>query len=193
MCCSLQYDIGDRIAVAGTESDAPGTGSGTWVVKDVSLYHTTVIYGATQEYATFSNGRLSTSRIINAARSPRATLTFLMRFGISVSSETVDEFKKRLIEYVKARPREWFAFTAFRMTRIEADRAFVEYRLVLQHREAWQNIGALLNSLADVQSYAFDVSKSMGMNYENPSMPITLRMTDGVNPLIQEALGGMGE
>jgi small-conductance mechanosensitive channel len=31
------YDIGDRIAVAGPEDDASGTGSSGWIVKDVTL------------------------------------------------------------------------------------------------------------------------------------------------------------
>ena len=96
-------------------------------------YHTTVIYGTTQEYATFSNGALSTSRIINAARSPRATLGFLLKFGIHVSSKTIEQFKLDLMEHVKSKPREWLAFSAFRMTRIEADLGFVEYKCVLQH------------------------------------------------------------
>jgi hypothetical protein len=135
-----------------------------------------VIYGTTQEYATYSNGALSGSRIINAARSPRATLNFIMKFGIRVSSGTVESFKKGLIEYVKARPRQWLMFCAFRMTRIEADLGFVEYKTILQHRESWQQIGALLISLADVQSYAFELSKTMGMDYQSPSLPVEMRL-----------------
>jgi hypothetical protein len=129
----------------------------------INRYHTTVIYGTTQEYATYSNGALAGSRITNAARSPRATLNFTMKFGIGVAMETVETFKQEVIEYVKSKPREWLAFCAFRITRIETDLGYVEYKAVLQHRETWQQIGALLTSLADVQSFAFEWSKTMGM------------------------------
>lgn len=139
-------------------------------------YHTTFIYGTTQECATISNGSLSGARIINAARSPRATLNFKMKFGITVSTETVEEFKQELIAYVKLKPREWFDFSAFRLIRIEADLGFVEYKIVLQHRESWQEVGQLLDSLADVQSFAFDLSKEMQMTYKAPCMPVELNM-----------------
>jgi hypothetical protein len=139
-------------------------------------YHTTVIYGTTQEYATFSNGALSGSRIINAARSPRATLNFLMKFGINVSANTIERFQEDLIAYVKSKPREWLAFSAFRMTRIEANLGYVEYKCILQHREAWQQIGALMTSLADVQSHAVEMSKEMGMNFQSPSLPVEMRL-----------------
>lgn len=139
-------------------------------------YHTTFIYGTTQECATISNGSLSGARIINAARSPRATLNFKMKFGITVSTETVEEFKQELMEYVKSKPREWFDFSAFRLIRIEADLGFVEYKCVLQHRESWQEVGQLLDSLANVQSFAFDVSKEMHMTYKAPCMPVELNM-----------------
>jgi hypothetical protein len=155
------------------------------MVKDVTLYHTTLIYGTTMEWATISNGQLSQMRIINHARSPRGLLNFKMKFGTHVSSATVDEFKQRLVDYVKSKPREWFAFSAFRMTVIEADQGFVEYKTVLQHRESWQNVGAMLNSLADAQTFAFDLSKSMGMDYHSPPLPVDLRATS------QMPMGGL--
>ena len=128
------------------------------------------------ECATISNGTLSTARIINAARSPRATLNFKMKFGLGVKTETVEEFKTELMAFVKLKPREWFDFAAFRMTRIEADLGFVEYKIVLQHRESWQEVGQLLDSLAEVQSFAFDLSKDMQMSYKAPCMPVELTM-----------------
>lgn len=128
------------------------------------------------ECATIANGQLSQARIINHARSPRGLLNFSMKFGIKVSSTTVDEFKQQLMEYVKSKPREWFAFSAFRMTSIAADLGYVEYKTVLQHRESWQNVGALLNSLADVETFAFELMKSMGIGYHSPPLPVDLHM-----------------
>ena len=64
------YEIGDRINVSSVNIDTSGAGSAGWVVKDVDLFTTTVVYGATNEVATYSNGSLASYRIINAARSP---------------------------------------------------------------------------------------------------------------------------
>jgi hypothetical protein len=139
-------------------------------------YHTTVIFGTTQEYATYSNGSLAVLRIINANRSPRAVLNYTMKFGITVTTETIKKFKELVIAFVKDRPREWLAFSAFRLTRIEADLGFVEYKTILQHRESWQQIGALLTSLAEVQSYAYDMSQEMNMGYTSPSLPVEVRV-----------------
>jgi len=127
------------------------------------------------ECATIANGTLSTARIINQARSHRALLNFQMKFGINVSSTTVDDFKQQLMDFIKSKPREWFAFCAFRLIRIEVDLGFVEYKIMLQHRESWQNVGALLNSLADAQAFAFELMKGMGMDYHSPSLPVDLR------------------
>jgi hypothetical protein len=130
------------------------------------------------EYATISNGALSGARIINAARSPRAMLNFIMKFGITVQVETVAAFKEQIIAYVKDKPREWLSFAAFRMTRIEANLGFVEYKIVAEHRESWQQIGALLTSLADLSSFAFELSREMKMGYKAPVMPVELKMIE---------------
>jgi hypothetical protein len=34
-----------------------------WIVKDLTLYHTTAVYGNTGERATMSNGSLASSRV----------------------------------------------------------------------------------------------------------------------------------
>jgi hypothetical protein len=44
-----------------------------------------------------------------------------MRFGLSVETENVEKFKKLVEAFVKKRPREWLAFSAFRLTAISAD------------------------------------------------------------------------
>lgn len=72
------YDIGDRINVSNVGVDTPGTGSPGWIVKDVDLFTTTVVYASSNETATYSNGSLAAMRIINAARSPQAYLWFLL-------------------------------------------------------------------------------------------------------------------
>mmetsp|Transcript_3180 Transcript_3180/g.5784 ORF Transcript_3180/g.5784 Transcript_3180/m.5784 type:complete len:817 (-) Transcript_3180:194-2644(-) len=173
------YDVGDKIAVANCNQDASGTGSSGWLVKDVDLYNTTLVYGSTGEEATMTNGYLNQYRIINMNRSPKAALNFVMKFGIDVSKEKVEAFGKAVEQFVKDRPREWMAFSAYRLTSVEADLGFVEYKVVLQHRESWQAIGALLNSKSDVQKFAFELTKELDMGYEAPAMPIILSKRAG--------------
>lgn len=107
-------------------------------------------------------------------RSPKAVLAFGMKFGIDVTKEKIEQFGKEVEEFVKERPREWLAFLAYRMSAVEANLGYVEYKVVLQHREGWNGIGQLLNSKSDVQKFAFEVSKRLDMDYESPPMPIII-------------------
>jgi hypothetical protein len=95
-----------------------------------------VVLAATNEMATYSNGSLASSRIINAARSPQAFLYFLLKFPIDTPYEKLKVFRGCLEKFVTARPREWMSMSAFRATRVEADLGFVEYIVVGQHRES---------------------------------------------------------
>jgi small-conductance mechanosensitive channel len=79
------YNIGDRINVSDPNHDTPPSGSPGWIVKDVNLYSTTVVYGSTNEEATYANGSLAQSRIINCARSKNAVVWFLLKFSINTN------------------------------------------------------------------------------------------------------------
>jgi hypothetical protein len=45
-----------------------------------------------------------------------------------------------------------------------------------QHRESWQNLGALLESKAQLSSFGLELSKKMDMRYVSPPMPIDLNL-----------------
>jgi len=177
------YDIGDRIAVSNVNKDTSTAGSATWFVKDVTLFATTVVFAATNEVATFSNGSLAASRIINAARSPQGVLFFNIKFPIGTSYNTLKVFRGCLEKFVTARPREWVKFLAFRATQVVADSGFVEYLVCAQHRQSWQEVGALKQSIADLESFALELSKKMGLRYESPPLPVDLNM-------VQQGSGG---
>jgi hypothetical protein len=87
---------------------------------------------ATNEVATYSNGSLANSRIINAARSPQAVIAVLAKFGVNVKYAKIQLFKKSVEKFVKERPREWIGLLGFRATRVEQDQGFIEYIVVLQ-------------------------------------------------------------
>jgi small-conductance mechanosensitive channel len=121
------YGIGDRINVSNSESDSNGSGSQGWIVEDVTLFTTSLVLVASNERCTISNGSLAKSRIINGYRSPKASIFFLLKFGLEVPFEKIEIFRSAVEKFVKARPREWLALDAFRATRVEADRGFIEY------------------------------------------------------------------
>jgi len=57
---------------------------------------------------------------------------------------------------------------------VQPEQGFVEYKIIMQHRESWQQIGALLTSKADVQLYAYELGIEMEMSFESPPLPVIL-------------------
>ncbi|GKY98944.1 hypothetical protein MPSEU_000850200 [Mayamaea pseudoterrestris] len=177
------YDIGDRINVSNPMTDTPGSGSPGWIVKDVDLFTTTVLYGSTNEVATYANSTLATCRIINGARSPKASVSFAIKFPLDVSYKLLKVFKGAVEEFIKARPREWRAFSSFRANRVEVDLGFVEYSVCAEHRESWQHSAMISQSKADLTSFCLELSKKMNMRYRSPSKPVELTFANAASAL----------
>jgi hypothetical protein len=53
---------------------------------------------------------------------------------------------------------------------------YVAYIIVLQHRESWQNVGAILTSKAELGVYALERCKELGIRYVAPSVPVDVSM-----------------
>jgi hypothetical protein len=159
--------------------DTPSSGSPGWVVKDVDLYTTTVLFASTNEVATYANSVLAGCRIINGARSPKAAVNFAIKFPLDVSYKKLQIFRGSVEEFIKARPREWGAFVAFRANRVEVDFGFVEYSVCCEHREPWQHAPMINKSKADLTSFCLELSKKMSMRYRSPPMPIDLNFMNG--------------
>lgn len=169
------YGIGDRIHVSGVEKDTSLEGVPGWVVEHVTLFETIATWTPTQERCSLSNGSLASSRIINAARSRQAQFNVFLKFPIDTPYEKILIFKTAIEEFMKARPREWLALYGFRASRIVADQGFVEYAIVIRHRNNWQNIGLILDSKANLSSYCNEVAKQLNMHYRAPPLPVDLR------------------
>lgn len=73
---------------------------------------------------------------------------------------------------------------------MEADFGYVEYKIIAQHREKWQNVGAILQSKADLSSFILEVTKKLDMKYESPPMPVNLSASSTMN--IQGVFGDEG-
>ena len=50
--------------------------------------------------------------------------------------------------------------------------------LLLQHREPWQSVGAVLDSKANLVSFSHEVQKKLGMQYKAPPLPIHIQKGD---------------
>lgn len=172
------YGVGDRIHLSNPASETSANGSSGWIVEKVTLTTTTVYWGATNERATLSNGAIANLRVINAARSPKATIYAHMKFGIDTHHKKIQVFRTAAEQYLKRRPREWCAFIGFRPSDVVIDRGFIAYTLIAQHRESWQRIGAILKSKANLTTFMLEVSKQMGLRYLSPPLPVNLRIQD---------------
>lgn len=168
------FDIGDRIAISDPKKDTNPNGSTTWFVDKFSIFATTVRNAATNEVATYNNGYLAGTRIINAAWSPQAQVYVHLKFGFDVSHEKVKIFHSAVNNFVEERPQEWIKLVAFRATAVEADLGYIGYVLVLQHVESWQNIGPILDSKADLSSFCLEVGNQMEMRFISPPMPVNI-------------------
>lgn len=61
------------------------------------------------------------------------------------------------------------------------DRGFIEYKVVVQHREAWQNIISILDSMARLTTYCLEVAKKLEMRYRYPPMGVDLNVFNTLN------------
>jgi len=162
--------------IQSVEGGTSWDGATDWIVRDIDLFTTTVIYAYTNEIATLSNGSIANSRVMNGARSLPALLYAILRFGIDVSYDQLEIFREALYQYVEQRPREWAKLWAVRVLRVQADEGFVEYLLVLEHQETWQNLDTLLHSRGLIKGFCHELSKQLNMRFVSPPLPVDLRI-----------------
>jgi hypothetical protein len=175
-CNDVWTEIGDRVALSDTNQDTDPNGSRGWIIENIDIFTTTMRYGATREVATLTNGSIARLRIINMNRSDKASIMIFLRFGVDTSYQKIKLFHTAIEQFVFNRPREWVKTFTFRTTRVESDLGFIEYVIILQHRESWQNVGTILESRATVASFCLEVQKQLDMKYHSPPMPIDLNV-----------------
>lgn len=129
---------------------------------------------ATREVATVANGSLAESRIINMNRSENALVSLTLKFGVDVPFSKIKLFGKAIEGFVKERPREWVALSGFRSQLIEADVGYVQYILIVQHVQSWQQFAAVSQSKADVASFCLELQKKLDIRYSPPALPVNL-------------------
>lgn len=187
------YSIGDGIVVGDVNSTASSSGSGWWLVEDVNLFTTTVVFLFTNERATLSNGSLANSRIINSTRSPHAGLFNMLKFPINVSYAKLEIYRQALEEYVRNRPREWLAMTSFRAVNVEAALGYVEYIVCVDHRESWAAWRAIRTSQAHLASFSVELSKKLNIWYQSPPLPVNLTFMNGSGNVVMGPASPTGD
>ena len=187
------YDIGDRVCFLEPNAavDNLGPPSGGWIVESVDLYTTTCRLGTTREYATFTNGSLANSRILNLKRSEKPNVYMNLKFTMNVTQKQLDEFRKRIIEFIKDRPREWIKVVSLRCTHVETEHQYLKYVLIVQHRESWQSYATIQISKGDIYIFALHLQKELKMEYVAPKLPVHLT-GNPANALVSNLTGGSG-
>ena len=120
------------IHVSNVETDTSFDGAPGWIVEHVTLFQTIATWLPTQERCSLSNGSLANSRIINWARSRQAQFHLFYKIPIGAPYEKIVILKNAIEEFMRARPREWLRFNGFRANRIEIEKGYIEYVIVIQ-------------------------------------------------------------
>ena len=101
-----------------------------------------------------------------------------LKFAINTDYSKIEIFKLAVEQYLKDRPREWLAFTGFRATEVVEDKGFIGYKVIAQHRNAWQQAGSVIESKAQLTSYCSEIAKQLDMRYRSPPLPVDLNIKD---------------
>jgi hypothetical protein len=81
---------------------------------------------------------------------------------------------REITEYIKDRPREWIKVASLRCIRVETEIQFLEYVLIVQHRESWKNFATMQVSKSDIYVRALQLQRDLNMYYTAPKLPVEL-------------------
>mmetsp|Transcript_22184 Transcript_22184/g.54868 ORF Transcript_22184/g.54868 Transcript_22184/m.54868 type:complete len:517 (-) Transcript_22184:83-1633(-) len=187
------YDIGDRIIISSNPGGStPGLGE-SWFVEDITLFSTTLRFGANNEVATVSNGSIAQARITNCAKSKKATVHLTMRFHIRFhEGSNLPDFREALDTYILNNPNRWDSIAFLRCEEINTDDEFVLYRLVTRSTQSWQPAPRVLEHRAQLHRFCLDLANKMDVLYESPLPSRVIytggEMVDTANPKARRAI-----
>jgi hypothetical protein len=118
---------------------------------------------------------------MNMARSATARLHIPLRIPIDTPLEKILILKTEIAEHMKARPREWLNLVGLRASNIVTDKAYIEYFLVVEHRERWQFFGLIFESKATLQTHILAVMKELDIHYHAPPLPVDLKYSPAIS------------
>jgi hypothetical protein len=65
------------------------------------------------------------------------------------------------------------------MSTIAAELGYIQYNVIIQHQQSWQQIGVIMESKAEVSSYCLELQKQLDIRYVAPPMPVNLTVDGG--------------
>ena len=136
---------------------------------DITLFSTTLRYGASNELSTVSNGSIANARITNCARSKKAIVQLLFRFHIRFhEGDKLRDFREALDTYVLNNPNRWGSIVFFRCDEIDTDNEFVQYNLVIRSSQSWQPAPRVLEHRSQLNRFCQDLALKMEVSYNAP-------------------------
>ena len=85
-------------------------------------------------------------------------------------------FHEALDAFVRNRPREWVALKSFRAVSVNAQLGFIEYIVILNHRESWACWSQVRTSQSDLMGFGVELAKKLDIVYKQPTLPINLNL-----------------
>lgn len=159
------FDIGDRIFLVDGDvteglSEPP---CGGHIVEHVGLAFTDVRSATTGGKRRFENGSLWEKRIINLTKSCRAQIACQLKFDIRSTRQQLETFRKRIEMWLESRPREWNKLVDFRCVGVEPVIGFIEFTMILEHEESWQQFHFIQESRSEMLLFALELQRELNV------------------------------
>lgn len=147
----------------------PDISNNSWLVEDITLSTTTLRYSRTNEVSTVHNWSIAGSRIINCARSPRATVHMQFTAHTSILEHNkLERFQSEIKRYVEEHPRVWDSVAHVRHDHFDADKQRIDFEMALRHRSSWQEASRIKLDRSDFYRFLFELGKSLDIHFSAP-------------------------
>lgn len=141
----------------------------SWFVEDITLATTTLRCARTNEVCTVNNSSIASTRIVNLARSPNATIHFEFAAHLSILEGTrLDDLEHAMAKYVAERPRVWDSVRYVRHGMFDADAERIDLTLAIRHKSAWQEAARIKQDTAAVYRFLYQLGKTMDVHFSAP-------------------------
>lgn len=116
-----------------------------------------------------NNSSIASTRIVNLARSPNATVHFEFAAHISILDDSkLDLFRKEIQKFVDERPRTWQELAHIRHDMFDAGDERVDVTMALRHRNAWQEAGRIKNDRVDIFRFLYKLGNKLDIHFSAP-------------------------
>jgi len=132
------------------------------------LTTTTLRFASTNEVATLNNASLANSRIVNHARSAKASVSLRIKLNVDTNQRQLEDFRIKMEGYLEDQPRKWVGLIHYRQEQIDSDNGFIFMLYRAQHAKPWQEMAAIMIHKGEWERYADTVATEMGIGFDSP-------------------------